>query len=402
MIPMALPIVSMLLMKIMRPWIGPSAMLAQRQLTRHLGRSTLTIGVLFVAVATSIGMAGNVLDNVSNVRRWYQQAMVGDFFVRATMPDMATGAAADLPLDAEQAIAKIPGIEKVTGIAMEKARSDDDTVLVISREFRTSTMGLFEVTGESREKVIQGLSQGQVVIGSVLAQRKNIQPGGTLRLETASGPTNFDVISVVNDYLAGGLTVYMDAPVAKLALGMEGADVLVIQADDAQLAAVDKQLRAYCDQQGLVLQSYADLIGVINRMVNGLIACLWALLTIGCSIAAMGLVNTMTMNILEQTREIGMLRVVAMTRQQTRNMILAQAVMMGVLGILPGAMIGIFVSYAISLSAQAVLGHDIHFVLHPVLTMSTVVIGILIVLVASLIPAERAARLKLSAALQYE
>lgn len=402
MIPVALPIVSMLLMKMMRPWLGPSAMLAQRQLTRHLGRSTLTIGVLFVAVATSIGMAGNVLDNVTNVKRWYRQAMIGDFFVRATMPDMATGASADLPMDTEEAIKKIPGVEQVSGLAMEQARSDDDTVLVIARDFRSATLGLFEVKGEEREQVIQGLTRGQVVIGSVLAQRKNIKAGGTLRLETASGPTNFDVISVVNDYLGGGLTVYMDAPVAKLALGMEGSDVLVIQADDAQLAKVDEALRTYCNEQGLVLQSYSDLINVINRMVNGVIASLWTLLTLGCSIAAMGLVNTLTMNILEQTREIGMLRVVAMTRQQTRSMILAQAVMMGVLGILPGAAIGIFVSYAISLSAQSILGHDIRFVFHPVLTGGAVVVGILIVLVASLIPAERAARLKLSAALQYE
>ncbi len=137
-------------------------------------------------------------------------------------------------------------------------------------------------------------------------------------------------------------------------------------------------------------------------MVNGVIASLWTLLTLGCSIAAMGLVNTLTMNILEQTREIGMLRVVAMTRQQTRRMILAQAIMMGVLGILPGAAIGVFVSYAISLSAQSILGHDIRFVFHPALVGGAIVVGILIVLVASLVPAERAARLKLSAALQYE
>ncbi|MCC6511551.1 MAG: ABC transporter permease [Pirellulaceae bacterium] len=272
MIPISLPMISMMLMSLMRPWLGPPAMLAQRQLMRHLGRSTLTIGVLFVAVGTSIGMAGNVLDNVGNVQRWYKQAMIGDFFVRASMPDIATGAAADLPLEAEDAVRKISGVEQVSSIAMEQARSDDSSVLVVARDFRKSSLGLFEVTGDEREKVIKGLTQGQVVVGSVLAQRKNIQPGGTMQLETASGPTNFDVAAVVNDYLGGGLTVYMDAPVAKLALGMEGADVLVIQADDSRLAEVEKSLRAYCGEQGLVLQSYAQLIGVINGMVNGVIA----------------------------------------------------------------------------------------------------------------------------------
>ena len=97
-----------------------------------------------------------------------------------------------------------------------------------------------------------------------------------------------------------------------------------------------------------------------------------------------------------------MLRVVAMTRRQTRRMILAQALMMGFLGIVPGAIVGVFVSYAISLSAQAILGHNILFELHPWLVLGAVVLGMAIVLVASLIPAERAARLKLSAALQYE
>jgi putative ABC transport system permease protein len=119
-------------------------------------------------------------------------------------------------------------------------------------------------------------------------------------------------------------------------------------------------------------------------------------------VGGLGVVNTLTMNILEQTREIGMLRVVAMTRAQTRRMILAQALMMGALGIIPGAAIGVFVAYAISLSAEAILGHQIVFVFHPFLVGGAVVLGLACSLVASLMPAERAARLKLSSALQYE
>lgn len=401
-IPISLPIVSRMLMTLMRPALGPAALLAQRQLTRHVRRSTLTIGVLFVAVATSIGMAGNILDNVENVRTWYRQTMVGDFFIRASEPDIATGAAADLPMEAQQAVEAIPGIQSVSGLSMETVRSDDGSVLIVSRDFRQAALGMFEVGSGERDAVIKALTQGQVVVGSVLAQRRGIKPGGTLQLETSSGPTNFDVVAVVNDYLGGGLTVYMDAPVARLAFGVEGSDVLVVQADDNRLAEVEKALRVYCDEQGLVLQSYADLIGIINGMVNGVIASLWALLAVGCTIAAIGLVNTLTMNILEQTREIGMLRVVAMTRSQTRRMILAQALMMGAIGIIPGAMVGVFVSYAISLSAEAILGHNIVFAFRPALIAGAVSLGLFIVLAASLIPAERAARLKLSSALQYE
>ena len=137
-------------------------------------------------------------------------------------------------------------------------------------------------------------------------------------------------------------------------------------------------------------------------MINGVIASLWMLLALGCLIATMGLVNTLTMNILEQTREIGMLRVVAMTRGQVRRMIFAQATLLGLIGLVPGAIAGMFVAYAISLSAQSVLGHAIAFHFRPGLVLGCLSVGIVVVMLSSLIPAERAARLQLSSALHYE
>ena len=64
-------------------WFGVASHLASKQLLRHVGRTSMTIGVLFVALATSIGMAGNVLDNVRNVQNWYEKTIVGDYFVLA-------------------------------------------------------------------------------------------------------------------------------------------------------------------------------------------------------------------------------------------------------------------------------------------------------------------------------
>ena len=34
---------------------------------------TLTVGVVFVAIATGIGLANSVMDNVQDVRDWYQK-----------------------------------------------------------------------------------------------------------------------------------------------------------------------------------------------------------------------------------------------------------------------------------------------------------------------------------------
>jgi putative ABC transport system permease protein len=401
-IPASLPWVAGSLMRLLRPLVGPAAMLAERQLTRHLGRSTLTIGVLFIAVATSIGLAGNVLDNVANIERWVARAMEGDFFVRATLPDLATGAAADLPPETVEELSAIPGIAVLSPITLEQVRSGDYSILLIARDFGHPTARMFELDPAEEQRVMAEIQRGALAIGSVLSQRTGVGVGDTLPLATAQGVIEFPVAAIVNDYWGGGLSAYIDIAVGRPLLGLEGSDVVVIKAEPGRVKEVEAALAAYCQNKGLILQSYADVVAVVRGIVNGVIVSLWALLALGCIIAALGLVNTLTMNILEQTREIGMLRVVAMTRGQTRQMIFAQALMMGMLGILPGAIAGVFVSYAISLSAEAILGHNIRFELHPWLVLGAAGLGLLIVLLASLIPAERAARLKLASALQYE
>ncbi|MCA9133667.1 MAG: FtsX-like permease family protein, partial [Planctomycetales bacterium] len=401
-IPVLLHTISTANARLLAAALGVEAKLAQKQLTRHVGRSTLTIGVLFIAMSTSAGLAGNILDNVQNVTNWYSRAIIGDFFVRATMPDLATGASATLPEDVGAELAQMQGIESLDPMRLVSAQSGEQSILIIAREFVGDPDRFFDlVQGTSRE-TLRGLNQGKIVVGSVLAQRLGLQLGDRLPLESGDGTLQLEVVAITNDYLGGGLTVYLDRKYAAELLGIDGVDAYVIQAQPGQLEKVERQLQEFCQSRGLLLQSYSELVTFIDSMINGVIASLWMLLALGCLIATLGLVNTLTMNILEQTREIGMLRVVAMTRNQVRRMIFAQATLLGLIGLIPGAAAGVFVAYAISLSAARVLGHNIVFHFRPGLVLSCLLVGLVVVMLSSLIPAERAARLKLSSALHYE
>lgn len=401
-IPVFLRRVSALIANMLSWAWGVESKLAQRQLTRHVGRTSLTVGVLFVAISASEGMAGNILDNVKNITNWYSRSILGDFFVRATMPDLATGEAADLPEGTGEDLKKIEGIQSLDPMRLVTAQTGEHSVLLIVREFLGDPERFFDLSSGTGAQVLEGLREGKVVVGSVLAQRLKLSVGDQIPLETADGTVPLEIAAIVNDYIGGGLTIYLTFQEAKKLLGVTGVDVYIIEAKPGQLDQVEKQLVAYCESKGILVQSYADLVKFIDAMINGVIASLWMLLALGCVIATMGLVNTLTMNILEQTREIGMLRVVAMTRNQVRRMIIAQAALLGLMGLIPGAIAGIFVAYAISLSAEAVLGHDIHFQFRPGLVLACLVVGMIVVILASLVPAERAARLQLSSALHYE
>ena len=151
-----------------------------------------------------------------------------------------------------------------------------------------------------------------------------------------------------------------------------------------------------------MLQSFADLRQRIDDLMKGVVASLWGLLALGFIVGSFGIANTLTMNVLEQTRELALLRVVAMTRWQVRKTILAQAVIIGFIGLTLGVVGGIIGSYVSNLCVVPVLGHAVEFALHPSLLAVCFATGLVVIIAAAWLPAERAARLQLLIALQYE
>ena len=387
---------------VLGPLLGTEGKLAQRQLLRHRGRTSLTIGIVFMAMGLGLGMASTILDNVRNVEGWHKRAIVGDFFVRAAMPDMNSGQAAEMPDGLVEQVRAMNGVRVVDSLDFVQSRIGETSVVVVVRNFSSESQDYFDLAEGDDADVLNKVRQGEIVLGSVLAQRLKLHTGDSISLDTTEGTTTLRIAGVANEYIAGGLTLYLETSHAKRLLNVEGADVIVVYSSPEEKANVGKELIKICDTYGLIFQSHSDLISIIRDKLNGAVGVLWAVLAMGSIIAAFGLINTLAMNILEQTREIGMLRVVAMTRGQIRKMILAQATIMGLIGIVPGAISGVWIAFVINLTTKPVTGHDVRFEIYPWLLFGALAFEMVVILVAAMMPAERAARLNLSTALQYE
>ena len=376
--------------------------LARREVLRHRWRTSLTIGVLFIATSTGIGLASSVLDNIRDVRRWYQTTIVGDFFVRAFVPDMATGLAADMPEEVNDAIRRIPGVERVNTSRLVSMRVLEKPTIVVVRGFESPADVHFDTTQMDSTELWRRMQSGEVVVGTVLAQRVGLQQGDVVEIEGEKGNVKLPIAAIANDYFAGGLALHMGRDVAQNKFGIQGADIYIVKASPSQRAAVREALAVICAEHGLMLQSYADIAQMIEGMMSGIVASLWALLALGFLVASFGVINTLTMNVLEQTRQLGLLRVVAMTRRQVRLTVLAQALMMGVVGLIPGILAGEAIAFLINLSTMPVTGHPVEFIIRPGLLLVSLGMAMAIVLISSWLPAERAARIELSSALQYQ
>lgn len=139
---------------------------------------------------------------------------------------------------------------------------------------------------------------------------------------------------------------------------------------------------------------------VILSQVNKSIGLLYALLALSVVIAVLGIVNTLGLSIIERTREIGLLRSIALTRGQVRRMITLESVVIALLGAVVG--VGLGTGFGVALR-RVLVDQGIDQLAIPwgqlaAFVGAAVVVGVL----AALWPAHRAARTNILKAIAAE
>jgi putative ABC transport system permease protein len=126
------------------------------------------------------------------------------------------------------------------------------------------------------------------------------------------------------------------------------------------------------------------------------------LAVIAIIVASLGVVNTLTMSVIERTREIGILRAVGLTRGQVIKMVLAEAGVMGLVGGVLGIVFGILLTRIFLYGMTAMSGYKLAFVMPLQSIITALVIALIISQLAALLPALRAARIHILEAVQFE
>ncbi len=376
--------------------------ISQRLVLRHAGRSALTIGVLFMAVSAGVGTSNAVFSITTDVRTWYERTITADFLVRAMMPDISGQTAVSLGDEIRNEIAALGHIEQIESIRLLRVDAAGRDAVLVAREFSLYDKVPLAMIGDNDSEVLEPLRQGEVVLGSVLAQHLNLRAGGTLEITYGPQSHSFRVAGVATEYTFGGAVVFLDRRVAQHLFGIEGADSFLIRSKPGETSALEPKLRALAQQNGLLLQSFTEVVHMIDSLLAGVTGGLWVLLSLGLLVGALGVFNTLTMNVLEQTRELGMLRAIGMRRTQVVFTVLGQAALIGTLGVLAGGVSGVSLARMINVTLGSMFGHDVPFALRPLYMVLLIVAALAVVMLSALLPARRAARLNPILAMRNE
>jgi hypothetical protein len=164
--------------------------------------------------------------------------------------------------------------------------------------------------------------------------------------------------------------------------------------------ALTKRLEAaYERTQAAQVQSHDDYIAFRAGGFTQILNLLYVLLALSVIVSLFGIVNTLALAVFERTREIGMLRAVGMTRRQARRMIRHESIMTSLLGAALGLPTGIGLA-ALATGSLRDYGVSLELPIGPlvIFTLLAIVVGVL----AAILPARRAGKLNVLAALQYE
>ena len=139
---------------------------------------------------------------------------------------------------------------------------------------------------------------------------------------------------------------------------------------------------------------------LIGSIFDFMIKAVTGLLLMSVLIALIGIINTMSLSILERRRELGLLRIIGMTDKRVQRMVRLESVLISLLGTVTGLVAGVVVSLALLLSINRLSGASVSPSFPVLELLGILVAGVVLGVLAALVPARRSTKLEVLDAVQ--
>jgi len=221
-------------------------------------------------------------------------------------------------------------------------------------------------------------------------------------------------ISGVNDskleYVVKGVVADTSGPVLYFPLdhskklGIENySELLVVLDSGSNMLSVRKEIETF----GMKTSSVMDTVSEVEKIFGYLRIGLVVLGTVAFVIAVLGMVNTLTVSLMERTREVGLLKTIGMRSTEVRRLFITEAMMIsfsgGITGLLIGGFCGALVSAILTLISLSRGGDVLIITKIPLmLIVSIIFFSVIIGFITGLYPSRRAEKMSALDALRYE
>ncbi len=379
-------------------------LLAEGNLERNPSRSSVTMSALMIALAIIVALYAVFSSVQASYVNNLQKTLSADILLLPPSLGVWTGVVG-VTDEFEQKVAQIPGVGNVTGLSYVPGQVNGTNTQLMGFDPATYPKVSSVMFTEGGDETYSQLATGRTaIVSGILASSLGVKVGDSVAVRTAGAAQKYRIVGIGADFTSMKIAaLYLSKQnmvadfghledVMAMANLAKGADAAVVRAN------VEKLLQNYPQ---LTLYWGADYRAQTTQQLNQLFSAFYVILIALIIPSVLGLINTLAINVLERTREIGVLRAIGATRAQVRRLVVAEALLLSMSGTALGLVAGIALGYAlVSYIGATVYAASFSFPWTGVLV--AIVLALAVGLLASALPARQAGRVKIVQALQYE
>jgi putative ABC transport system permease protein len=370
---------------------GMTGTIARENATRNPKRSSATASALMVGIGMVVFMTVFGASARASIAQSVDDAMLGDWIVDTTWGQGGLDPSVAATIDA------LPETEAVTPGRYAPATIEGSTVELSAFDPATAAE---LVEYDLVDGAVETLGVDDIAVHSSVAEANGWTVGDDVEVMfPETGPQTLTVGAVydtgepLGDYSVA-LSVFEANVVEQVDTFLVVSTAAGVSDDEAR-AAIDATL---VDYPTATLLSEAEFTQSMADEINQLLNMVYALLALAVVIALFGIANTLALSVHERTRELGLLRAVGMGRGQVRAAVRWESAIIALLGTALGTGIGLGFGWAL-VRALDDQGFD-QLALPADQLTAIVAFGALAGIAAAVLPARRAARVDVLAALQ--
>lgn len=341
-VPLATRLLSNLLAPLAGRLGGTSARLAVSGIGANLSRTGVAIVALAVAVSATIGVSVMVQSFRDSVSTWLDRTLQSDLYVAAPGAPLDAGLINDL--------VQLPGVDAHSATRRIWLESPEGRLRLFALQLAPGRYPGSEIIDAEPEQAWQGFErEGGVMVSEPLAYRRNLGAGETIRLMTASGEQEFNIVGTFRSYDVNGGAVLINRPTYDRFWDDREIDSIGLflapgTNADAMMAGLNDVAN---NRQTLVMRSNAEIRALSLRVFDRTFIITDVLYWLATGVAFIGILGAMLALQMERSRELATLRALGMTPAQLGGMVTTQTATIGLFSGLAAIPLGLVMAWVL-------------------------------------------------------
>lgn len=395
-----------LIQPIVRQFFGIEARLAADNIVRSPGRTGLVIAALAAGVALVMQTSGMIGSNRQTLREWVKDSVGCDLIVTSGGAVNAGGQTEPMKEALGDEIRKIPNVEAVLPVKISKQPYRDTQICMLGMEaawyYKLDSVRLPEYHDLSHFKALSECQDG-AIISENFSILHGVHKGDTITL--GSPPVKLKVVGIMVDYSWNHGTVIINRAFYAERWDdhrVDVFDVYVKQGTDSRKVQ-ETLLEQFGAEHSLFALTQVELQTHIDSMIERLYGIAYGQQLVVMLVAALGVVTALLISVLQRRRELGLLRAIGATRNQIVKSVLAEALLMGIIGTVIGLAVAVplqWYSLEIVFKEETGFRFPVHVPWLAALFIS--VVALVVTMIAGIGPALHAVRLRIPEAIALE